>query len=122
MLELIFQKGFIEVTIDEAVSLEEFLLVNPDQHDHLRKLQRYFSRMKKKAPRTVSQFLARALGTSARKCNALTCSMWLCFGDDLGFCNEDFETSSDVWRAAAERYVSEHGVMPHPVLVAQSLR
>ena len=45
LLELIFQKGFIEVSLDKEVSLEQFLVVNPDQHDHLRKLQRYFSRM-----------------------------------------------------------------------------
>ena len=122
LLELIFQRGFMEVGIDKAVSLKEFLRVNPDQHNHVGKLHRYFSRMDKKAPTTVSQFLARALGKAARKCNALTCSMWLCFGDDLGFCEEDFEESSDVWRAAASRYVSEHNVMPHPVVVAQSLR
>ena len=42
----------------------------------------------KKAPTTVSQFLAKALGKAAGKCNALTCSMWLCFGDDLGFCEK----------------------------------
>ena len=112
----------MEVTIDKAVSLEEFLLVNPDQHDHLRRLQNYFARVDDNKPQTVSQFLARALGKAAGKCNALTCSMWLCFGDDLGFCDEDFEESSDVWRAAASRYVSEHNVMPHPVVVAQSLR
>ena len=112
----------MEVGIDKAVSLKEFLRVNPDQRNYLGKLHRYFSRMDKKAPTTVSQFLARALGKSARKCNALTCSMWLCFGDDLGFCDEDFEESSDVWRAVASRYVSEHNVMPHPVVVAQSLR
>ena len=120
LLELIFQKGLIEVKIDKNVSLEQFLVVNPDQHDHLRKLHRYFSGMKK--PRTVRQFLARALGTAAKKCNVLTCSMWLCFGDDQGFYNKDFENCSDVWRAVALKYMSEHGVMPHPVLVAQSLR
>ena len=81
-----------------------------------------FQKMNKKAPTTVSQILARALGKAAGKCNALTCSMWLCFGDDLGFRDEDFEEPFDVWRAAARRYVNEHNVMPHPVVVAQSLR
>ena len=122
LLDLIYQSGFIEVSIDQDVSLEQFLLVNPDQHDHLRRLQKYFAGVDDNAPQTVSQFLARALGTAAMKCNALTCSMWLCFGDDRGFCDKDFENSSDVWRAAAERYAREHGIMPHPVLVAQSLR
>ena len=122
MLELIFEKGFIEVAIDKCIRLNQFLVANPDQHDHLGKLQRYFARMDSKTPKTVSQFLDKSLGTAARKCNALTCTMWLCFGDDQGFCKEDFENSPDVWRAAAERYVREHGVMPHPVLVAQSLR
>ena len=45
LLELIYRKGFIEVAVDKSVCLEEFLVVNPDQHDHLRKLQRYFMRM-----------------------------------------------------------------------------
>ncbi len=122
LLDLIYQSGFIEVSIDQDVSLEQFLVVNPDQHDHLRRLQKYFAGVDDNAPQTVSQFLARALGTAAVKCNALTCSMWLCFGDDRGFCDKDFENSSDVWRAAAEKYVKEHGIMPHPVIVAQSLR
>ena len=122
LLDLIFQSGFIEVSIDQDVSLEQFLVVNPDQHDHLRRLQNYFAGVDDNAPQTVSQFLARALGTAAVKCNALTCSMWLCFGDDRGFCDKGFENSSDVWRAAAEKYVREHGIMPHPVIVAQSLR
>ena len=42
LLELIFQKGFIDVELDKEVSLEQFLVVNPGQHDHLRKLQIYF--------------------------------------------------------------------------------
>ena len=112
----------MEVEVDKAVSLKEFLRVNPDQHNHLGKLQRYFSKMYQKAPTTVTQCLAKALGKAAGKCNPLTCSMWLCFGDDLGFCDEDFDESYDVWRAAASRYMSEHNVMPHPVVVAQSLR
>ena len=49
LLELSFQKGFIEVELDKEEGLEQFLVVNPDQHDHLRKLQRYFSGMTKNA-------------------------------------------------------------------------
>ena len=122
LLDLIFQSGFMEVSIDRQVSLEQFLSVNPDQHDHLRKLLYYFARVDDKKPQTVSQFLARALGTAAMKCNALTCSMWLCFGDDRGFYNKDFNNSSNLWREAAKKYVKEHGMMPHPVIVAHSLR
>ena len=52
LLELIFQKGFMEVEMDKAVSLKEFLRVNPDQHNHLGKLHRYISKTDKKAPTT----------------------------------------------------------------------
>ena len=53
LLDLIFQSGFIEVSIDQDVSLEQFLVVSPDQHDHLRKLQRYVMRMFEKTRRKL---------------------------------------------------------------------
>ena len=52
----------------------------------------------------VRQFIDRALGGVAQRCNALSCSMWLCFGDDIGFHEEDFAQSMESWRAAAQLY------------------
>ena len=123
LMELVYGKGHMEVVVDEVASLDQFLRVNPDRHDNLRRLQSYFERAYGKgSPSTVRQFLECALGTAAERCNVLTCSMWLCFGDDKGFRDTDFGLSAELWRAAAREHLSAHGVMPHPALVAQSLR
>ena len=123
LMELIFGKGYMEVEVDRNATLEQFLLVNPDRHNNLSTLQQYFAKKYgKEAPCTIKEFLRRALGASCAKCNVLTASMWLCLGDDIGFRSTDFESDVGSWQVAAKNYRREHGVMPHAVLVAQSLR
>ena len=121
--ELVYGKGHMEVVVDEGASLERFVRVNPDRHDNLRRMQRYVMKGHgKDSSATVRQFIDRALGGVAQSCNVMSCSMWLCFGDDRGFRERDFAKSVESWRAAAQVFYREHGLMPHPVLVAQSLR
>ena len=49
--------------------------------------------------------------------------MWACFAGDNGFKDVDFENfDAATWDAAADRYYAEHGVEPHPVVVAQEVR
>ena len=123
LMELIFGQGHMEVEVDEVATLEQFLRVNPDRHGNLRRLQRYFQEIYGKGtPRTVRDFLDCALGVHAARCNVLICSMWLCFGDDRGLRDRDFLLPAESWRAAAKEHFSVHGVMPHPALLAQSLR
>ena len=123
LMELIFGQGRMEVELDEVVTLEQFVRVNPDRHGNVPRLVRYFEyKYGKGTPRTVRDFLQCALGVQAARCNVLTCTMWLCFGDDRGLRDQDFFLPAESWRAAATQHLRVHGVMPHPALVAQSLR
>ena len=123
LLELIFQTGYVEVEIDREATLQQFLLANPDRHRHLQRLHKHFRlKYESRAPKTVKQFLRKALGGAACKCNALTVSMWLCFADDVGFRDADFDLSVRAWTSQAHEYVREFGIHPHPVIVAQRLR
>jgi hypothetical protein len=102
-----------------GASMAAFIRMNPDRKNHLGRLQKMFLQSRGKANLTPAKF-CRLLGAQS---NPELLSFFACFAGDVGFQDSDFEPFKlKDWWAFAHKYFNEHGLEPHPAIVAQGLR
>jgi len=119
MIDLMRKSRVRRVRVDPEITIHGFLRMNPDQHATL---QRIYMRFIKRGDdvNSVKQFVRLF---SVRQIRLELLSMYLCFADDKGFRDEDFnDFDLDAWLTTAAELCAESGVEPRPVLVAQKLR
>lgn len=107
--------------LDANASMAGLMSMNPDKKKNLPRLQKMFLQSEGWATVEPLEF-CKALGCS--KYPELL-SFFACFAGDCGFQDSDFEnfnTKVKLWWKYAESYFAQHGLEPHPAIVAQALR
>lgn len=108
-----------KLVVDPGVSMTSLMSMNPDKKSHLPRLQKMFLQSEGWEKVKPADF-CKALGTGQRP---ELLSFFACFAGDVGFQDSDFEDfQARKWWQFAETYFNDHGLEPHPVIVAQGLR
>jgi hypothetical protein len=113
--------GGHKLTVDSQVSMTSFMTMNPDRKSHLIRLQKMLLQSEGWPTVTPNTF-CKALGVQ-QKPELL--SFFACFAGDVGFQDsdfEDFDTQVKKWWKFAEQFFDQHGLEPHPAIVAQGVR
>lgn len=107
--------------VDANVSMTSLMRMNPDRKSHLPRLQKMFLQSEGWSTVQPVEF-CKALGVLQ---NPELLSFFACFAGDIGFQDSDFasfDARVKQWWKYAESYFSQHGLEPHPVIIAQGLR
>lgn len=118
LLDIMGMEG-VTLKINADATMASFTRMNPDKKNHLARLQKMFLQTMNKSNFTPAK-LCKELGVYA---HPELLSFLACFAADGGFEDADFENfQARKWWDFAHQYFAEHGLEPHPAIVAQGLR